>query len=93
MQADQAEGDATKVREYLETKHWVKGKVIGTGAYCTCFLAKDVKSGTIMAVKQVGGVRWAGSSSPPTGKPPPLSLPSSHESPLIHKSHVVLSYT
>ena len=55
VQADQTEGDAAKVKEYFEAKHWTKGKVIGTGAYCTCFLARDTKSGTIMAVKQVGG--------------------------------------
>lgn len=55
-QADQADGDAAKIKEYLEGKHWSKGKVIGTGAYCTCFLARDVKSGTIMAVKQASGL-------------------------------------
>ena len=47
------DGDSTKISEYAEGTHWSKGRVIGTGAYCTCFLARDMKSGTIMAVKQV----------------------------------------
>ena len=38
---------------YLEGVHWVKGKLIGTGAFCTCSLARDVKNGTMFAVKQV----------------------------------------
>jgi mitogen-activated protein kinase kinase kinase 1 len=42
---------------YLEGKHWVKGKLIGTGAFCSCFLARDTRLGTMMAVKQVSYVR------------------------------------
>ena len=38
---------------YLEGKQWVKGKLIGTGAFCSCFLARDTRLGTMMAVKQV----------------------------------------
>ena len=38
---------------YLEGEHWVKGKLIGTGAFCSCFLARDIKNGTMFAVKQV----------------------------------------
>ena len=32
---------------------WKKGKLLGTGAYSTCYAARDIKSGTLMAVKQV----------------------------------------
>ncbi|EDV22347.1 uncharacterized protein TRIADDRAFT_28738, partial [Trichoplax adhaerens] len=32
---------------------WQKGKLLGTGAYSTCYAARDIKSGTLMAVKQV----------------------------------------
>ena len=38
---------------YLEEVHWVKGKLIGTGAFCSCFLARDIRNGTMFAVKQV----------------------------------------
>ena len=38
---------------YLENMHWVKGPLLGTGAYSTCYQARDVKTGVIMAVKQV----------------------------------------
>ena len=37
----------------MEGKHWVKGKLIGTGAFCSCFIARDTRLGTMMAVKQV----------------------------------------
>ena len=43
---------------YLEGQHWVKGKLIGTGAFCSCFLARDTRLGTMMAVKQVSD--WTG---------------------------------
>ena len=38
---------------YRQDNEWVKGKPIGSGAYCSCFLAQDTRTGTIMAVKQV----------------------------------------
>lgn len=38
---------------YRQDNEWVKGKAIGSGAYCSCFLAQDTRTGTIMAVKQV----------------------------------------
>ena len=38
---------------YHEGIHWVKGKLIGTGAFCSCYLARDVRNGTMFAVKQV----------------------------------------
>ena len=37
----------------MEAIHWVKGKLIGTGAFCSCFLARDMENGTMFAVKQV----------------------------------------
>ena len=45
--------DSGESPPYLEGEHWVKGKLIGTGAFCSCFLARDIKNGTMFAVKQV----------------------------------------
>ncbi|XP_033738127.1 mitogen-activated protein kinase kinase kinase 1-like isoform X2 [Pecten maximus] len=42
---------------FLENVHWVKGPLLGTGAYSTCYQARDVKSGVIMAVKQISFCR------------------------------------
>lgn len=42
-----------RVRPYIEGIHWIKGKVIGTGAFCTCHRARDTENGTMFAVKQV----------------------------------------
>lgn len=42
---------------YLEGIHWIKGPLLGTGAYSTCYQARDVKTGVIMAVKQVSFCR------------------------------------
>ncbi|KAK3089193.1 hypothetical protein FSP39_001643, partial [Pinctada imbricata] len=42
---------------YLENVHWVKGPLLGTGAYSTCYQARDVKTGVIMAVKQISFCR------------------------------------
>ena len=33
--------------------HWKRGAVLGTGAFCTCYQARDFRTGTLMAVKQV----------------------------------------
>ena len=41
-------------KQYLEGINWVKGKLIGTGAFCSCFLARDMENGIMFAVKQVG---------------------------------------
>ena len=38
---------------YYEGLHWVKGPLLGTGAFSTCYQARDVQTGVIMAVKQV----------------------------------------
>ena len=45
--------DGGKHTVYRQDNEWVKGKAIGSGAYCSCFLAQDTRTGTIMAVKQV----------------------------------------
>jgi mitogen-activated protein kinase kinase kinase 1 len=37
----------------VEGVHWIKGKLIGAGAYCSCYLARDMDNGTMFAVKQV----------------------------------------
>ena len=50
-----AEGTDDASSTYMEGKQWVKGKLIGTGAFCSCFLARDTRLGTMMAVKQVSG--------------------------------------
>ena len=38
---------------YQEGEHWKRGSVLGTGAFSTCYQARDVQTGTLMAVKQV----------------------------------------
>lgn len=38
---------------YLEQLDWKKTEWIGAGAYSNCYKAIDIKSGRIMALKQV----------------------------------------
>ena len=38
---------------YLEDMHWKKGELLGTGAFSSCYAARDFMSGSLMAVKQV----------------------------------------
>lgn len=38
---------------YREGVDWVRGPVLGRGAFSSCYQAWDITSGTIMAVKQV----------------------------------------
>ena len=38
---------------YLENNQWRKGGLLGTGAYSSCFEVIDIKTGRLMAVKQV----------------------------------------
>ena len=47
-------------KPYLEGFHWVKGKLIGTGAFCSCYLARDMENGTMFAVKQVSTLKEGG---------------------------------
>ncbi|KAK3781023.1 hypothetical protein RRG08_046327 [Elysia crispata] len=42
---------------YMEKVHWMKGPLLGTGAYSTCYQARDVRTGVIMAVKQISFCR------------------------------------
>ncbi|XP_049954859.1 mitogen-activated protein kinase kinase kinase 1-like [Schistocerca serialis cubense] len=42
---------------YIEGINWKRGPALGTGAYSTCFQARDTMSGGIMAVKQVSFLR------------------------------------
>ena len=38
---------------YKESKEWTKSFMLGSGAFSTCFQARDVQTGTLMAVKQI----------------------------------------
>ncbi|XP_065069659.1 mitogen-activated protein kinase kinase kinase 1-like isoform X2 [Rhopilema esculentum] len=42
---------------YLENSQWRKGGLLGTGAYSSCFEVSDIKTGRLMAVKQVSFYR------------------------------------
>uniref|UniRef100_H2YSR3 Mitogen-activated protein kinase kinase kinase 1 n=1 Tax=Ciona savignyi TaxID=51511 RepID=H2YSR3_CIOSA len=44
-------------KEYKENKQWCKGAQIGLGAFSACYQARDMFTGTLMAVKQVNHVR------------------------------------
>ena len=39
--------------EYREGIEWTKATLLGSGAYSCCYQARDVLTGTIMAVKQI----------------------------------------
>ncbi|XP_068209828.1 mitogen-activated protein kinase kinase kinase 1-like [Palaemon carinicauda] len=43
--------------QYEEGRDWVRGPLLGTGAFSTCYQARDVRTGTLMAVKQVSFCR------------------------------------
>lgn len=55
LQVDENDGgDIVKDRHvYLEGFHWTKAELLGTGAFSSCYAARDKGSGTLMAVKQV----------------------------------------
>ena len=38
---------------YMEGHQWTKSFMLGSGAFSTCYQARDVLSGTLMAVKQI----------------------------------------
>lgn len=38
---------------YKENQNWTKSFMLGSGAFSTCFQARDVQTGTLMAVKQI----------------------------------------
>ena len=49
--------DGQTRREYAEGVDWTKSSVLGTGAYSTCYQARDVQTGTLMAAKQITFLR------------------------------------
>ncbi|KAF2354277.1 Protein kinase domain [Trinorchestia longiramus] len=42
---------------YEEGKDWVRGQLLGSGAFSCCYQARDITTGTLMAVKLVSFVR------------------------------------
>lgn len=54
---DMMEDDGPTRREYREGMDWTKASVLGTGAYSTCYQARDVQTGTLMAAKQITFLR------------------------------------
>ncbi|KAH9515353.1 Mitogen-activated protein kinase kinase kinase 1, partial [Bulinus truncatus] len=54
---DERNGESRQPAMYLEKIHWVKGPLLGTGAYSSCYQARDVRTGVIMAVKQISFCR------------------------------------
>jgi hypothetical protein len=52
LKEDETDGKESK-HVYLESVHWTKAELLGTGAFSTCYAARDKASGTLMAVKQV----------------------------------------
>lgn len=55
QEANNGSGDMStrNSQTYMEGFHWVKGPLLGTGAFSTCYQARDARTGVIMAVKQV----------------------------------------
>ncbi|XP_013775829.1 mitogen-activated protein kinase kinase kinase 1-like [Limulus polyphemus] len=53
---DQRDNNAN-VGTYLEQIHWRKGHLLGTGSFSSCYQARDLRTGTLMAVKQVSFCR------------------------------------
>ncbi len=41
--------------DYSEGSEWIRGPLLGTGAFSNCYQARDKATGTLMAVKQVRG--------------------------------------
>ncbi|XP_028404543.1 mitogen-activated protein kinase kinase kinase 1-like isoform X3 [Dendronephthya gigantea] len=55
---DEADGkDSNDKHVYLEGVHWTKTELLGTGAFSSCYAARDKSRGTLMAVKQVSFCR------------------------------------
>ena len=54
LKDDETDGNENKDKHvYLESIHWTKTELLGTGAFSSCYAARDKGSGTLMAVKQV----------------------------------------
>ncbi|PVD23356.1 hypothetical protein C0Q70_16624 [Pomacea canaliculata] len=58
-EANNGSGDMStrNSQTYMEGFHWVKGPLLGTGAFSTCYQARDARTGVIMAVKQISFCR------------------------------------
>lgn len=56
MEVEKTDDDVHK-GTYQQHLHWNKGPLLGTGAFSTCFQARDIKSGSLMAVKQAAYCR------------------------------------
>lgn len=50
-------GSNSNSQLYMENCHWVRSHLLGTGAFSSCYQARDVKTGTLMAVKQISFCR------------------------------------
>ena len=48
--------DLEKTCGYREGIEWTKATLLGSGAYSCCYQARDVLTGTIMAVKQISNL-------------------------------------
>ncbi|KAK7484101.1 hypothetical protein BaRGS_00024713 [Batillaria attramentaria] len=57
VDAVRGESSRGQPQMYYESIHWVKGPLLGTGAFSTCYQARDVQTGVIMAVKQISFCR------------------------------------
>ena len=57
----QYSNSSSRPQMYYEGIHWVKGPLLGTGAFSTCYQARDTQTGVIMAVKQVRYMLESGS--------------------------------
>ncbi|XP_038075292.1 mitogen-activated protein kinase kinase kinase 1-like [Patiria miniata] len=51
------DGETPREKCYVEKEHWVKGVLLGTGAFSSCYQSRDIRTGTLMAVKQVSFIR------------------------------------
>ncbi|XP_022109851.1 mitogen-activated protein kinase kinase kinase 1-like isoform X2 [Acanthaster planci] len=51
------DGETPREKCYVEREHWVKGVLLGTGAFSSCYQSRDIRTGTLMAVKQVSFIR------------------------------------
>ena len=49
--------------QYREGVEWTKAMLLGSGAYSSCYQARDVLTGTIMAVKQISNLNDIGKKS------------------------------
>ncbi|XP_037556995.1 mitogen-activated protein kinase kinase kinase 1-like isoform X2 [Dermacentor silvarum] len=48
-----ASKEGAKGSSYVEGQHWLRGPMLGAGAFSSCYQAMDRSTGTLMAVKQL----------------------------------------